>query len=1560
MLFRSSIVFGTALSATQLNATASVPGTLIYTPAAGSIPATGTDTLSVTFTPTDTPSYSTVTKTVQIVVTQATPVITWSNPASVVFGTTLSATQLNATASVPGTLVYTPAAGTIPAAGTDTLSVTFTPTDTTSYTTATKTVQITVTQAAPVITWSNPASIVYGTALSLTQLNATASVPGAMVYTPAAGNIPAAGTDTLSVTFTPTDTTSYSTVTKTVQIVVTQAAPVITWSNPTSIVYGTALSATQLNATASVPGTMAYTPAAGSIPTAGTDTLSVTFTPTDTTNYSTVTKTVQITVTQAAATITWPTPASIIYGTALSATQLNASASVPGALVYTPAAGSIPVTGTDTLSVTFTPTDTTNYSTVTKTVQIVVTQAAPVITWATPASITYGTALSATQLNASASVPGVLVYTPAAGSILVTGTDTLSVTFTPTDTTNYSTVTKTVQIVVTQAAPVITWSNPAGIVYGTALSSTQLNATASVPGSFAYTPAAGSIPNAGTDTLSLTFTPTDTTNYSTVTKTVQIVVTQAAPVITWSNPASIVYGTALSATQLNATASVPGTLVYTPAAGSIPTAGTDTLSVTFTPTDTTDYSSATKTVQISVTQATPGITWPPPANIIYGTALSATQLDATASVAGSFVYTPASGSIPTAGTDTLSVTFTPTDTTDYTTATKTVQITVTQATPVITWSAPSSITYGTALSSVQLDATASVPGSLVYTPAAGSILTTGTDTLSVTFTPTDTTNYSSVTKTVQIVVTQATPVITWSNPGSIVYGTALSAIQLNATASVAGTLVYTPAAGSIPTAGTDTLSVTFTPTDTTNYTTATKAVQITVDQATPVITWATPAGITYGTALSAAQLNATASVPGSFAYTPAAGSIPTAGTDTLSVTFTPTDTANYTSVTKTVQLIVNQATPTITWSNPATITYGTALSATQLNAAASVPGTLVYTPAAGDVPPAGTDTLLVTFTPTDTSNYTTATKSVQIIVNQATPVITWATPAPITYGTVLSSAQLNATTSVPGSFAYTPAAGSIPTAGTDTLSVIFTPTDTSNYTTATKTVQLTVNQATPIITWATPAGIVYGSSLSNAQLNATASVPGTLVYTPAAGSIPLAGTDTLSVTFTPTDTTDYTSATKTVLLTVNQATPVILWSNPANIIYGTPLSSNQLDATASVDGTFVYTPASGTEFMIGTHQLSVIFTPTDLANYTTATKTVPLTVTQAVLTVSANNVSRLYGTPNPTFTGTVTGSQNGDAFIESFSNSAVTLSNVGQYSIVPSVTGTDLGDYTEVVQNGTLSVTQAPAITTTSLSATTIAYGLNVTITATVTSTTSGTPTGTVKFFDNGTLLGTGSLTNGTTSFSSSSLSVGTNVITAIYSGDINFSPSSATGSSGTNTVLITPLDFSIQLTSQGTVEGTYGTTRQFTFHITPIGGTYPGVVNLQASPTGPILATYTFSPASIDKTAGPVDITLTVATRKLASSEPPKDWTSKVSPIALGLFLLPLLGLRYSRRSASRLTRLITYSALLLLSLGGIGAMTGCGAGYFDHTYPITVTATSNGVTHTVSVDFHIDQSPQ
>jgi len=73
--------------------------------------------------------------------------------------------------------------------------------------------------------------------------------------------------------------------------------------------------------------------------------------------------------------------------------------------------------------------------------------------------------------------------------------------------------------------------------YGTALSSTQLNATASVPGTFVYSPVSGTVLGAGSQTLSVTFTPTDTTDYNTATATVTLVVTAASD-FTWTDTGS--------------------------------------------------------------------------------------------------------------------------------------------------------------------------------------------------------------------------------------------------------------------------------------------------------------------------------------------------------------------------------------------------------------------------------------------------------------------------------------------------------------------------------------------------------------------------------------------------------------------------------------------------------------------------------------------------------------------------------------------------------------------------------------------------------------------------------------------------------------------------------------------------------------------------------------------------------------------------------------------------------------------------------------------------------------
>ena len=169
---------------------------------------------------------------------------------------------------------------------------------------------------------------------------------------------------------------------------------------------------------------------------------------------------------------------------------------------------------------------------------------------------------------------------------------------------------------------------------------------------------------------------------------------------------------------------------------------------------------------------------------------------------------------------------------------------------------------------------------------------------------------------------------------------------------------------------------------------------------------------------------------------------------------------------------------------------------------------------------------------------------------------------------------------------------------------------------------------------------------------------------------------------------------------------------------------------------------------------------------------------QAALTVVANNASKVYGAPNPAFTGMVTGAVNNDSFIETFSTAATQTSNAGTYTIVPAVTGTDLSDYMVTATNGTLTVTKAATATTLSASANSITQGQSLTLTAQVMNASAGstgTPTGTVSFYDGTTLLGASTLTNSTASYTTATLAPGaTHALSATYSGDANFTGSAS------------------------------------------------------------------------------------------------------------------------------------------------------------------------------------------
>ena len=143
---------------------------------------------------------------------------------------------------------------------------------------------------------------------------------------------------------------------------------------------------------------------------------------------------------------------------------------------------------------------------------------------------------------------------------------------------------------------------------------------------------------------------------------------------------------------------------------------------------------------------------------------------------------------------------------------------------------------------------------------------------------------------------------------------------------------------------------------------------------------------------------------------------------------------------------------------------GTATSGTVVNGSATATLT----------PPAGTDagTYSGTVSYSGAPGFAPSSASASIMIVPAVPVITWPTPAAITYPTVLSSTQLDATISVPGKWVYSPAAGTVLHAGTQTLHVTFTPSNHVDYATTTAQVSLVVKKANTSLTIYVPGGDV--------------------------------------------------------------------------------------------------------------------------------------------------------------------------------------------------------------------------------------------------------------------------------------------------------------------------------------------------------------------------------------------------------------------------------------------------------------------------------------------------------
>jgi hypothetical protein len=170
---------------------------------------------------------------------------------------------------------------------------------------------------------------------------------------------------------------------------------------------------------------------------------------------------------------------------------------------------------------------------------------------------------------------------------------------------------------VTAAPPTITGISPAR---GPANGGTTVTVTGTgfqnrATVSFGAVPAASvTVQSTSNLTATTAATPVGLTNVALVNADGQsVTVTNAftfvgTPAITWAAPAPLVYGTALDAGRLDATANVPGAFVYTPGVGAALDSGPNVLSVLFSPSNTDDYDTVTNTVNLVVNLAPLSVT----------------------------------------------------------------------------------------------------------------------------------------------------------------------------------------------------------------------------------------------------------------------------------------------------------------------------------------------------------------------------------------------------------------------------------------------------------------------------------------------------------------------------------------------------------------------------------------------------------------------------------------------------------------------------------------------------------------------------------------------------------------------------------------------------------------------------------------------------------------------------------------------------------------------------------------------------------------------------------------
>ena len=372
----------------------------------------------------------------------------------------------------------------------------------------------------------------------------------------------------------------------------------------------------------------------------------------------------------------------------------------------------------------------------------------------------------------------------------------------------------------------------------------------------------------------------------------------------------------------------------------------------------------------------------------------------------------------------------------------------------------------------------------------------------------------------------------------------------------------------------------------------------------------------------------------------------------------------------------------------------------------------------------------------------------------------------------------------------------------------------------------------------------------------------------------------------------------------------------------------------------------------GTHTLTALYEGDGLHPRSSATATI--VVSPAPVIASAMAATMSYGAPIPNLTGTLSGvlPQDQANVTAVFTATASSTSGVGSYPITASLAGAASSNYLLSASGSVTMLTVVPAGTVATLVQPAAAYaGLPLQLNATVASTTSGSPTGSVEFLDGGNVVATVPVANGSASAIDLSVVAGEHSFSVAYSGDPDFR--SSTSAIVLEAVNAMP-DFTVAAagnTQQTVVAGSIAT---FALSIASQGSPFTGAVTLSASglPAG---ASASFSPPAVVPGASSVPVTMTVTTSTLSAKR-----SSNLPTLALGMVAGFLLISRSRRHGL--ITRLLAVIALVgTFGISGCGARTAPESVLPSQSYSIVVKATGtnlagNVVTHSIGVTLSVE----